>query len=73
MEGIISNLQRFSVDDGPGIRTTVFFQGCNLRCAWCHNPECIPGHPVLQYQASRCTGCGACAAACPTASAPPTP
>ena len=66
MEGIISNLQRFSVDDGPGIRTTVFFQGCNLRCAWCHNPECIPGHPVLQYQASRCTGCGACAAACPT-------
>jgi pyruvate formate lyase activating enzyme len=42
MKGIISNIQRFSLHDGPGIRTTVFFQGCPLKCWWCHNPECIP-------------------------------
>ncbi len=42
MQGLISNIQRFSLHDGPGIRTTVFFQGCPLRCWWCHNPECIP-------------------------------
>ncbi|MBR2883809.1 MAG: 4Fe-4S cluster-binding domain-containing protein, partial [Clostridia bacterium] len=37
--GVIFNIQRYCVDDGPGIRTTVFFKGCNLKCAWCHNPE----------------------------------
>ena len=46
MDALISNIQKFSVDDGPGIRTTVFFKGCNLRCAWCHNPEFMekPAH-----------------------------
>ena len=39
MDGVITSIQRFSLNDGPGIRTTVFFKGCNLRCAWCHNPE----------------------------------
>lgn len=49
----ISNIQHFSVGDGDGIRTTVFFQGCPLRCPWCHNPEAIPDHPVtLQYRAT---------------------
>lgn len=64
-QGFISNIQQFSLDDGPGIRTTVFFRGCNLRCAWCHNPECIPFKTVLRYNNSVCIGCGLCAAACP--------
>lgn len=61
----ISTLQRFSLDDGPGIRTTVFFKGCNLRCAWCHNPECILPGATLQFLEGSCTGCGKCAAVCP--------
>lgn len=60
----ISSLQRFSVGDGPGIRSTVFFQGCNLRCPWCHNPETISLRPVLLYDPSRCTDCGLCVRAC---------
>ncbi len=64
-KGFISNIQQFSLDDGPGIRTTVFFRGCNLRCAWCHNPECIPFQAVLRYNASVCIGCGGCLQACP--------
>lgn len=63
--GIISNIQRFSLDDGPGIRTTVFMQGCNLRCAWCHNPETQPTEPVLMYEEKLCIGCGSCMTACP--------
>ncbi|MCD8123344.1 MAG: glycyl-radical enzyme activating protein [Clostridiales bacterium] len=65
MKACISNIQKFSVDDGPGIRTTVFFKGCNLRCAWCHNPECISPVSVLQFTKSACTCCGRCAAVCP--------
>ena len=61
----ISNIQRFSLDDGPGIRTTVFFKGCNLRCAWCHNPECIVPGPTLQWMAASCTACGRCVGSCP--------
>lgn len=64
-DGFISNIQQFSLDDGPGIRTTVFFRGCNLRCAWCHNPECIPFQMVLRYNDSVCIGCGACVQVCP--------
>ena len=63
--GLISNIQRFSLDDGPGIRTTVFMQGCNLRCAWCHNPETQPLEPVLMYEEKLCTRCGSCMMACP--------
>ncbi|MCI8594746.1 MAG: glycyl-radical enzyme activating protein [Oscillospiraceae bacterium] len=62
---LISNLQRFSVDDGPGIRTTVFFKGCNLRCLWCHNPECITSAASLQFLDDVCTKCARCAAVCP--------
>ncbi len=64
-EGFISNIQQFSLDDGPGVRTTVFFRGCNLRCAWCHNPECIPFQAVLRYNSSVCIGCGLCVQVCP--------
>lgn len=62
---IVSNIQRFSLDDGPGIRTTVFLKGCNLRCAWCHNPESLVPAPVLQYYPASCKGCGKCAQVCP--------
>jgi len=61
----ISHIQRFSIHDGPGIRTTVFLKGCNLRCRWCHNPESISAAPQLQFFPLRCIGCGACAEACP--------
>ena len=56
----ITNVQHFSTGDGPGIRTTVFFAGCSLRCPWCHNPETIPGKPVtLRYEATgRCETVG---------------
>lgn len=64
-KGFISNIQQFSLDDGPGVRTTVFFRGCNLRCAWCHNPECIPFQAVLRYNSSVCIGCGLCVQLCP--------
>jgi pyruvate formate lyase activating enzyme len=60
----ITDIQRFCLHDGPGIRTTVFFQGCPLRCLWCHNPECLTAGPKLRYTESRCMGCGSCVAAC---------
>lgn len=65
MKTLISNIQRFSLDDGPGIRTTVFFKGCNLKCAWCHNPECISFDRSLQYTAALCVGCRKCSDVCP--------
>ena len=61
---LILQIQRFSLDDGPGIRTTVFFKGCNLRCLWCHNPESIHPQVEVSFQRQRCTNCGACAATC---------
>jgi glycyl-radical enzyme activating protein len=63
--GIIFDIQRFSLHDGPGIRTTVFLKGCSLRCKWCHNPESWNTKPQLQYRKEKCTNCLACVAKCP--------
>jgi pyruvate formate lyase activating enzyme len=65
LKGIVTNIQRFSIHDGPGIRTTVFLKGCNLRCFWCHNPETLEPKPQLQLFLDRCIGCGACFKRCP--------
>lgn len=64
VSGVVTDIQRFSVHDGPGIRTTVFLKGCNLRCWWCHNPETLRAAPELQVWPERCIGCGACIAVC---------
>jgi len=64
MDALITQIQRFSVHDGPGIRTTVFMKGCNLRCLWCHNPETLKPSEQMQHFASKCAGCGKCAEAC---------
>jgi pyruvate formate lyase activating enzyme len=65
LTGIVFDIQRFSLFDGPGIRTTVFFKGCPLRCLWCHNPEGIEPRPQLLYSAGLCVNCGLCVEACP--------
>jgi pyruvate formate lyase activating enzyme len=59
------DLQRLSMENGPGLRTTLFFSGCPLRCAWCHNPEGQSYNPVLMYFPSRCIQCAACEHVCP--------
>lgn len=64
MTGIVFNIQKFSIHDGPGIRTTVFFKGCPLRCLWCHNPESQNPVPEMLVDYAKCTRCGACAAVC---------
>lgn len=64
LTGRIFDIQRMSLHDGPGIRTTVFFKGCNLRCFWCHNPESYKKGKELQYFAERCIGCGLCVSKC---------
>ena len=64
MTGRIFNIQRYSTHDGPGIRTTVFFKGCSLRCVWCHNPESLDGRPSLEFNPELCISCGACADSC---------
>lgn len=64
IRGLVSNIQRYSVGDGPGIRTTVFLKGCPLTCMWCHNPELISPHKELILRDDRCIGCGECLPVC---------
>jgi pyruvate formate lyase activating enzyme len=64
-EGIIFNIKRFSVHDGPGIRTSIFLKGCPLSCIWCHNPEGISRDITIWYNRNICIGCGECTVACP--------
>ena len=64
MRGIIADIQRSSVHDGPGLRTTVFLKGCPLHCRWCHNPECISFEPQVMYYPEKCVGCGHCDEGC---------
>ena len=61
----VFDTRRCSLTDGPGVRTTFFFKGCNLRCAWCHNPESQQSARRRLYYQSRCTGCGVCLQKCP--------
>lgn len=65
-QGLIFDIERFSSVDGPGIRTVVFFKGCNLHCYWCHNPESIRSFPELEMDPTECIGCGECARMCPS-------
>ena len=65
MRAAIFDIERNSYVDGPGIRTTVFFKGCNLRCAWCHNPESQSPKPQMMFYKNKCTGCGKCKEKCP--------
>ncbi len=64
-KAIIFDIQRTSFVDGPGIRTTVFFKGCNLRCKWCHNPESQYGNPQMMLFEQKCINCGKCKEVCP--------
>ena len=65
MKSLITDIQRFSLNDGPGIRTTVFFKGCNMHCTWCHNPETLSFESDLMFYPVKCIHCGKCFGACP--------
>ncbi|MFC1870434.1 glycyl-radical enzyme activating protein [Chloroflexota bacterium] len=64
-DGVVFNVQHYSLHDGPGIRTNVFLKGCPLRCLWCCNPESINGWPELGFRETLCNGCGRCIELCP--------
>lgn len=64
-KGIIFDIQRNSFVDGPGIRTSIFFKGCNLKCAWCHNPESQSRKTEMMFYKNKCIGCGKCREVCP--------
>ena len=63
-ERLIFDIKRYAINDGPGIRVVIFFKGCNLHCAWCHNPESISGRVEKMYSPSKCIRCGTCVAVC---------
>jgi pyruvate formate lyase activating enzyme len=65
MSTLVSNIQGYSIHDGPGIRTIVFLKGCSLECQWCSNPECISPRPEIGFFKALCTKCGKCAGVCP--------
>lgn len=64
--GVIFDIKKYSIHDGPGIRTTVFFKGCPLHCWWCHNPESQSAEPELMLRPNRCVHCGVCMEVCPS-------
>lgn len=66
MTGMVADVQRFSLHDGPGVRTTVFLKGCNLHCPWCHNPETWSPKPQIMFFADKCVRCGRCDEGCAT-------
>ena len=65
MGALIFDIKRYAINDGPGIRTTIFLKGCPLRCVWCHNPEGWSPQPQILYKKSKCIGCQTCVEACP--------
>lgn len=73
IKGLIFDIKRFAVHDGPGIRTTVFFKGCPLHCLWCHNPESIDRRPEIITRSGRCAACYACVSVCPKKALSPGP
>ncbi len=72
-KGTILEIIRMSTEDGPGLRTTVFFKGCSLNCVWCHNPESISMKPQIQWLGTNCIGCGICVETCPEKALEKTP
>ena len=63
--GLIFDIKKFAINDGPGIRLTVFFKGCNLKCQWCHNPESMSLNVQKMYNAKKCIGAVKCIEHCP--------
>lgn len=66
LKGCVSHVQKMSLHDGEGIRTTVFLKGCDFRCKWCHNPETFSIHPQMEWIQNKCIGCDTCLETCPT-------
>ncbi len=66
LRGMVTHVQRMSLHDGPGMRTTIFFKGCNLRCKWCHNPETFSLNQELGWIRNKCIRCGVCLEKCPS-------
>jgi len=64
-QSLIFDIKRYAINDGPGIRVVIFFKGCNLNCAWCHNPESISAKVEKMYAPAKCIKCGTCVDACP--------
>ncbi len=64
-QSLIFDIKRYAINDGPGIRVVIFFKGCNLHCAWCHNPESISAKVEKMYAPAKCIKCGSCVEACP--------